>query len=282
MQNIIFEKKSNNAQSFDSSAPAFGSTAPVTSSFDFYMPDKELDINMLSSSDIAIAQTLEGLINERKDWEANEYVHSNERLYLILTRCYSLFQEVRGTSWSARAARKSFYRVIEMKGFDIPDTCHLMTKVVWVVFGKKNRRAIKYSNAMLVAAEMKVETKELRNFIQRFGGIDEVVRAKKKCLPRHEKGRAVLYGPIITSIADPAISENIKVNDIYNDTSEMILLARYDEETDVINILRVVQNKAALKACLASLASKVSNDEYDAFLNAEKESTQMPNQGVAL
>lgn len=258
----------NNNLTTDSSVHEFGSTAPILSSFEFLNLDNDLENKMLSSGDLVINQMLDDLILERMDWETNEFYRSNERLYALLTRCYGFFQSLKGTSNEARLARKSFARFIKVKGLKIPDTTHLMTKVIWTVFGGKTRQASKYSSALRVAADMKVKTNELKDFFIAFGGIDEVIRAKNDEMPRHEKGRAVLYGETISTIQDDFLSKKINVNN-YEDS--VLLLATYDDENKNINVLRVIQNKAAIKASFASLSSSVTNNELNALLEAEYE-----------
>ena len=262
-------KNINNNQMMEDTSLEFGSLIPINSTSQFFTIN-DLDVQMLSSGDKVINQTLDELIAERMDWELNEYFQSNERLYSILTKCYSIFQSLKGTSDEARLAKKSFNRFIKNNGLNIPDTNHLMTQVIIVVFGGKSRRTSKYSSALRVAADTKVATNELKDFFIEFGGLDEVIRSKKDGMPRHEKGRAVLYSNIITTLPGNNISDDININD-YSDNDAILLLATYDEDTDDINVLRVIQNNAAIKAAFASLASKVTDTELQALLDAEYE-----------
>jgi hypothetical protein len=57
----------------------------------------------------------------------------------------------------------------------------------------------------------------------------------------------------------------------YPNNDAVLLLATYDEDSDEINVLRVIQNNAAIKAAFTSLASKVTNTELQALLDAEYE-----------
>lgn len=264
-------KKLNNDQMIEDVTQEYGTLTSVESQFQFITID-DLESQMLSTGDKLIYQTLEDLISERKNWEEVEYFVSNERRYSILTKCYSIFQSLKGTSDEARLARKSFNRFIVSKGFKQYESDHLMTQVIIVVFGGKTRRTSKYTRVLRVAADDNTPVNELKDYILKFGGLDEVVRSKKENegLPRQDKGRGVLYGKSLTTIQDSNISDEINMND-YPNHDAVLLLASYDEDSDEINVLRVIQNKAALKAAFTSLSSQVTHAELKALLDAEYE-----------
>ena len=259
----------NNDQMIEDVTQEYGTFIPVESKFQFITIDDH-ESQMLSTGDTLIYQTLEDLILERKNWEEVEYFVSNEKKYSILTRCYSIFQSLKGTSDEARLARKSFNRFIVSKGFKQFESDHLMTQVIIVVFGGKSRRTSKYSRALRVAADDNTPVNELTDYIIKLGGLDEVIRSKNEDegLPRQDKGRGVLYGKSLTTIQDSNISDEINLND-YPNNDAVLLLASYDEDSDEINVLRVIQNNAALKAAFTSLASQVTHAELKALLDAE-------------
>ena len=261
--------KVNNDQMIEDVTQEYGSFTPVESKLKFITIDN-LESQMLSKGDKLIYKTLDDLISERKDWEVNEYLRSNERLYSILTNCYSIFQSLKGTSKEARLVRKSFKNYMASTGFSEFESDHLMTQVIIVVFGGKSRRTSKYSRALRVAADDNTPVNELSDYIIRLGGLDEVVRSKNEDegLPRQEKGRGVLYGKSLTTIQDSNISDEISMTD-YPNNDAVLLLATYDEDSDEINVLRVIQNNAALKAAFTSLASQVTHAELKALLDAE-------------
>lgn len=260
-----------NDELIEDAIPLIDSLTAVESQFQFITID-DLESQMLSTGDKLIYQTLEDLISERKNWEEVEYFVSNERKYSILTKCYSIFQSLKGTSDEARLARKSFNRFIVSKGFKQFESDHLMTQVIIVVFGGKSRRTSKYSRVLRVAADDNTPVNELKDYILKFGGLDEVIRSKNEDegLPRQERGRGVLYGKSLTTIQDSNISDEINLND-YPNHDAFLLLASYDEDSDEINVLRVIQNKAALKAAFTSLSSQVTHAELKALLDAEYE-----------
>lgn len=223
----------------------------------------DMDDLLLSTQDKVISTTLDDLINDRKDWEANEYIQSTERLYSILTDCYSVFRSMNGTTSEAIVARKSFDRVVKVRGYNFKDTMHLMVQVIRVVFDSESRRTSKYASALRIASEQKVEVKDLKDFLYSNGGIEEVARIKKNHdLPRHTKGKAVLYGKHITTIKDEGLLKKFVLSD-YEDA--VLFLATFDQEEGTFDILRVVQNKTAIKAAYTSLASEVSYPELEAL-----------------
>lgn len=223
----------------------------------------DMDDLMLSTQDLVISTTLDDLIKDRQDWDADEYFKSNERLYSILTDCYSVFRSMNGTTSEAIVARKSFDRVVKVRGYNFKDTMHLMVQVIRVVFDSESRRTSKYASALRIASEQKIEVNDLKDFIYRNGGIEEVCRLKKNTdLTRHQKGKAVLYGDYITTIEDEGLLKKFVLSD-YEDA--VLFLATFDQEEGTFDILRVVQNKTAIKAAFTSLASEVSHSELEAL-----------------
>lgn len=226
---------------------------------------------MVSSQDQVITDTLDALINERKDWEQKEYFQSNERLYSILTKCYEVFRSINGASSEAVVARKSFMRFVNANGYEFKRTTHLMIQVVRVVFGVDSPCASKYSTALRIASEEGVAVKNLKDYFYKNGGIEGVRRKKNdEGMPRHIKGTAVLYGSSITTIKDDDLLDKFNETD-YVDS--VLFLATYDEDAESFDILRVIQNPTALKAAYTSLASSVTNTEL-AALEADLENDE--------
>lgn len=223
----------------------------------------EMDDLMLSSQDQVISTTLDGLIKERQDWEAKEYFQSTERLYSLLTDCYSVFKSMNGTSSEAIVARKSFDRVIKVRGYNFRDTMHLLVQVIRVVFDSESRRTSKYASALRIASEKGVAVNDLKDFLYGNGGIEEVSRLNKNAdLPRHLKGKAVLYGRYITTIEDEDLLDHFEMGD-YEDA--VLFLATYKQESKSFDILSVIQRKTAIKAAFTSLASEVNASDLAAL-----------------
>jgi hypothetical protein len=145
---------------------------------------------------------------------------------------------------------------------------HLMVQVIRVVFDSESRRTSKYASALRIASEKGIAVNDLKDFFYGNGGIEEVSRLKKNAdLPRHLKGRAVLYGEYITTIEDEDLLDEF-VSDNYE--YAVLFLATYDEEAESFDILRVIQSKTAIKAAFTSLASEVNDSEL-ASLKADLE-----------
>lgn len=232
----------------------------VEQQFAFFSPVSDL---LVSTQDQVISNTIDDLINERIDWEQNEYRQSNERLYTILTRCYEVFKTINGTSSDAVVARKSFMRLVKSRGYEFKSTTHLMIQVIRVVFGIDSPCASKYSTALRIAAEEGISVNNLKDFFYKHGGIEGVRRKKNdEGLPRHIKGKAILYGPSITTIEDQDLLDEF--NDVdYVDS--VLFLATYDEDEESFDVISVIQNPTTLKAAFTSLSSVVTDSQIAAL-----------------
>ena len=89
-----------------------------------------------------IGAVVDGLIAERKHWEANEFASSNQRKYQILQNCYVLNKSMAGVSSEKLALKRAFNKYCEERGFKFKDSTHLMYKVVACVFGEQNKRRV--------------------------------------------------------------------------------------------------------------------------------------------
>lgn len=216
-----------------------------------------LNNKMNSSEDVVMNSVLEQLISERISWENTEFHSSNERLYSILTACYELFDTFKVDT----VALNSFYRYLHANNHTFKSTTHLMLKVIRVVFGSDSRRTNKYASALRILHEQGIAANQLKNHLYQCGGIEEVKRkSKSQEMPRDEKGKAALYGTCLGTIKDARLLEKFNGTDY---EEGVLFLANYNRGTQEFNILRVIQNKSALKAVYATLASDVTDHEVE-------------------
>lgn len=224
----------------------------------------DFNVNVLSkkiaaSEDVVINHVIAKLISERLDWEENEYHSSNERLYSILTACFELFETLK---WDS-VALNSFYRYLNTNGLVFKSSTHLMVKIISVVFGSDSHRTKKYASKLRILHEQKISANEIKNYLYKCGGIDEVKRKPKEdVMPKFIKGKAALYGNYLATIKSDALFKDFKDTN-YVDKEGILLLANYNRENDEFNILRVVQNQAALNAAYAYLSSNVGGEEIN-------------------
>ena len=76
-----------------------------------------------------IGAVVDGLIAERKHWEANEFTSSNQRKYQILQDCYVLNKSMAGVSSEKLALKRAFNKYCEERGFKFKDSTHLITQL---------------------------------------------------------------------------------------------------------------------------------------------------------
>ncbi len=129
------------------------------------------------SNKLAPAQVvakLNGLAQDRADWENGAYKASNDELYVLLDRCFSLLEQMKG---STKLIKELNYLLTE-KDIVFNDGTSLATKIARFVFNGNNKRITGYAKVLRIAAEEKAENESFAAFIKRKNGVEEVRKQK--------------------------------------------------------------------------------------------------------
>lgn len=129
------------------------------------------------SNKLAPAQVvakLNGLATDRAAWENGTFKQSNDELYALLSRCFTLMEQMKGNT----KLIKELNELLDAKKIVFNDGTSLATKIARFVFNGNNKRITGYARVLRVAAEEKAEKESFSKFIQRKGGVEEVRKQK--------------------------------------------------------------------------------------------------------
>jgi hypothetical protein len=201
-------------------------------------------------------QRIEQLAIEREVWEHGVAKTSNEHLYALLAKCYSLYREMCGPSSAAKALREALEDYANLKGYRFLESTHTLTKIVKCVFGVERRRVSAYSLVLREALNQKLEAKEIAAFINGHGGVEEIRRSKsptaKTAKQKAELGRAALGSRNLAVIDSSKIAERLDIAKVGNDCVAIVT-----QQADGTLVVRaIVRSKAVLNAALACAYSE--------------------------
>lgn len=121
-----------------------------------------------------VVARLNGLATDRAAWENGAYKASNEELYALLDRCFSLLEQMKGST----KLIKELNDLLTEKGIIFNDGTSLATKIARFVFNGNSKRITGYARVLRVAALEKLENESFAKFIARKGGVEEVRKQK--------------------------------------------------------------------------------------------------------
>lgn len=209
-----------------------------------------------NSEPSSIRARIDQLIAEREAWEQSAYVKSNEQLYALLGKCYGFYLELRGSEYTAVAARKTLDGVISKKGFKFSADTHTITKIVKCVFGVNRRRVSAYSLVLRVALSKKLRADEIAAFIAKSGGVEEV-RLSKSPTAKTPAQKAALGMQVVKNNQLAVVASDKLAEKLDNGNVGKNLVAIVTQQADSSLILReLISNQSVLNAALACAYSK--------------------------
>ena len=208
-----------------------------------------------------IGAVVDGLIAERKHWEANELTSSNKRKYQILQKCDVLFKSMAGVSSEKLALKRAFNKYCEERGYNFKDSTHLMAKVVTCVFGNENRRRVSsYAKALRIANEKRIGSYDIPKFLTEAGGIEEVRRQSKE--KPSVKDKAKLGLPMMASPALGVVQSDA-LNAVFDEAAYdgAVLLISTREVDGSFQIKHLIQSGVLVTSALAHLPTLLKDKE---------------------
>lgn len=128
--------------------------------------------NKLAPTDVV--ERLNGLANDRAAWENGAFKQSNDELYALLDRCYSLMVQMK----AERKLIKELNGLLEAKKIVFNKGTSLATKIARFVFNGDSRRVTGYARVLRVADAEMTEKDNFTSFIKNKGGVEEVRKQK--------------------------------------------------------------------------------------------------------
>ena len=179
MQNVITQA---------TAAPAASSTIAAATAVvknDTSASKSKPSIKLDARSKVSVAKTkaaltpigrLQSMEQTTRNWEATELAASNKRLYSIMTDVYTYYQTMKSDPIKETRAQYAtdLEKFIEQRKYVFAPSSHDMTRVVKCVFGADRRRVSAYSIALREALNQEVSAKDLVDFIEQNGGVEQI------------------------------------------------------------------------------------------------------------
>lgn len=130
------------------------------------------------SDEASAANALNDLIQQRVNWQAGSYQRSNAELYVVLQRCYAIYNAMCESKPVNEAWNMAISAYLTKEGIAVKKTTHTLTKIARCVFGGDRRRISAYGIALRAAYAAKVTVADLPQYIADSNGVEELRLAK--------------------------------------------------------------------------------------------------------
>ena len=232
-----------------------------------------------SAADTAFAnssvQSLDGLVQRRKQWEATDYKKANEGLYALLADCLGLFQNqfVGADANAQKTLRLDLTAKLKADGVKIQKTTPTLSMFVRYVFGADRKRTHGYAYVLKAAISHGVSAADLPAYITAEGGI-EVVKRKMVVSEAAQVNRANLASAkaaVVSAVEQAAVAPLARIA-MAGITGKFALLLAQPTPDGMVNIVGVLPEAqdALVDALIAKMAKrKVADDAAEASLSKE-------------
>lgn len=204
--------------------------------------------------------SIEQLVLDAEAWQNTAFKSSNEQLYGLLARCYSLYQAMSGDTDQAKALRDGLNTYINTKGYVFGKGTHTINKIVKCVFGFDRRRVSAYGIVLRTALANKVLAAQVPAFIRDNGGVEEIRLAKSPNAMTPKQKAGIAASTVVVNdlgvVSSHALSAKLDAGKIGTNT---VLIGTWQADGSVV-IRAVVESDTALNAALASHYAKNQAD----------------------
>jgi hypothetical protein len=161
---------------------------------------KKTDLNQYAAQ--AILGELNTIAKEREDFEQNEYLRSNQRLYSILGSTYKKFADASSERGVLIETVKMMKAELQAEGGRVQANTTALGLFVRYVFRTDRQRAYNYTNVIKAAIQAGKKPDELAQFIEDAGGVEE-------CKKRTVKSQKTMDKELQIAQAMPLVAEVI-------------------------------------------------------------------------
>lgn len=222
-------------------------------------------------------QRLQSMEAATRNWEATELAASNKRLYSILTDAYGYYQTMKGDSDKVIRAQHvtDLEQFIAQRKYVFAPTSHDMTRVVKCVFGADRRRVSAYSIALREALRQDVAAKDLAEFIEQNGGVEQIRLGGTKTLSAKVRAGRVKDEVLGAELGTIKFDARFVPADADWTDKQVVIVATY-LPTGEFQANAVIRHDSAVNAALAAYYSK----QQAAVRAAAKEEREAEKQAV--
>jgi len=211
---------------------------------------------------------LDGLVSQRKQWEATDYKKANEGLYSLLASCLEVFKSkfVDADDSDKKTLRSDLTARLTADGVRVQRNTTTLTMFVRFVFGSDRKRAHGYTYVLKAAISYDVTAANLPSWIVEQGGIEEV---RKRMIVSEEAQQrkadlSVAQAQVKASIEQATVTPLAKLP-MSGVSGEYALLLAKPKPDGMLSIVGAISdiNEAFYNACLIKMARS------KALVNAE-------------
>ncbi len=239
-----------------------------------FVPTKE---NLAFSG--ALVTQLDGLVVQRKQWEATDYKKANEGLYSLLASCLDVFNSkfVNADDSDKKMLRGELAARLKADGVRVQRNTTTLTMFVRFVFGSDRKRAHGYTYVLKAAISYDVSAANLPSWIVEQGGIEEVRRQmvmseeakqrKADLVNAQTQVKAGIEQAVITPLAQ------VRLSGVSGDYALLLAKPSPDGYVSIVGVISDI-NEAFYNSCLLKMARVKAADNAQT-LALSKESTDL-------
>lgn len=222
---------------------------------------------------------LDGLVSQRKQWEATDYKKANEGLYSLLASCLEVFKGkfVDADDSDKKALRSDLTARLTADGVRVQRNTTTLTMFVRFVFGSDRKRAHGYTYVLKAAISYDVAAANLPSWIVEQGGIEEVRKRMivSEAAQQRQADLSVAQAQVKASIEQAVVTPLARLP-MSGISGEYALLLAKPEPDGMLSIVGAISdiNEAFYNACLIKMARSkaLANAESKAL---SKEATDL-------
>ena len=229
-----------------------------------------------TTANLAYANTLisqlDGLVSQRKQWEATDYKKANDGLYSLLASCLEVFKSkfVDADDSDKKTLRGDLTARLTADGVRVQRNTTTLTMFVRFVFGSDRKRAHGYTYVLKAAISYDITAANLPSWIVEQGGIEEV---RKRMIVSEEAQQrkaelATAQAQVKASIEQAVVAPLAKLP-MSGVSGEYALLLAKPNPDGMLSIVGAISdiNEAFYNACLIKMARSkaIANAESKAL-----------------
>lgn len=226
----------------------------------------------------SLVARLDGISEQRKQWEATDYAKANEGLYALLSQCLSVYESefLTGSDTARKALRAELNDRLTAGGVRVQRNSTTLTMFVRYVFGSDRKRAQGYAYVIAAAVSHKVSAEAMPDWIRSSGGIEEIKRLAVKSAEALARQQA-LQAARDTVSAELALAEQaplgqLSLSGVTGDYAVLLVRPGIDGLLSVVGTLSNA-NESVVKVLLQHMARhRVLSDAETKLVTNEAQS----------
>jgi hypothetical protein len=209
-----------------------------------------------------VIETLNDLSQAHTAWENGAYKASNDELYALLDRCFTLLEQMSGQ----RKLIKELNELLAERNIVFNEGTSLATKIARFVFNGNSKRITGYARVLRVAQFEKLESESFAAFIKRKGGVEEVRKQQVAgTITKAEQAKLNIAVAEQHYVASEALVQDIAcaAPELHPDSEAQHLFAAALVRKNADGTLSIVygNNKSSVVKVLLAEAGKVAGEK---------------------